>query len=297
MPSGELGRRLAVAAVGIPVVLGLAWLGGWALGVLVAVAAALAVFEFYDLARLRGERPFTAWGVAATVAVVIVATAWPDPWEAAPAAGLVLMATVLLALTGSIWLRWPGGSPMASVSVTAAGVVYVGFTLAFIPVLRALPEAAPEAFEGGGARETAFLMLPFLATWVGDTAAYTAGRAWGSTRLAPSASPGKTVTGAVAGLVGSSVAAVAVSAWALDGLPALEVPLSTAAWMGLVLGAVGQLGDLAESVLKREAGVKDSGRILPGHGGVLDRVDALLFAVPVTWLLLLGAGIVGGPVP
>ncbi|HZD04608.1 MAG TPA: phosphatidate cytidylyltransferase, partial [Longimicrobiales bacterium] len=106
-----------------------------------------------------------------------------------------------------------------------------------------------------------------------------------------------TVTGAVAGLVGSGVAAAGVSAWALDGLPGLAVPLSSAVWIGLVLGAVGQLGDLAESVLKREAGVKDSGRILPGHGGVLDRVDALLFAVPVTWFLLLGTGIVGAPVP
>jgi phosphatidate cytidylyltransferase len=235
--------------------------------------------EFFELARLRGERPFAGLGLLAAVAVVLLAAAWPAPMVSAGSAVLVLVGVVVVCLAASIWLRWPGGSPLGSVSVTVTGVLYVGCTLAFIPLLRDLGAA--------------YLLLPLLATWAGDSLAFFAGRTWGKARLAPEASPGKTVVGAVAGLVGSVVAACAISWWTLRDLPPpLAVPVYTAAWMGLVLGAAGQLGDLAESVLKREAGVKDSGRILPGHGGVLDRVDALLFAIPVAWLLLWATGVV-----
>lgn len=297
MASKELGRRVAVAAVGIPVVLLLVWLGGWPLGLLAALVAGAGAAEFYRLARRGGQRPFSGLGIAGAVAVVLWATAHPDPWRAAPGAAALLMLLVLVGLGASVWLRGPDGAPLAAVGVTVTGVIYVGFTLAFIPVLRAVPEAAPEAFAGDRIRETAFLLLPILAIWAGDTAAYFAGRAWGRTRLAPAASPGKTVVGAVAGLAGSGAVAGLVSWWALADLPVLAVSVGLGLGIGLVVGAVGQIGDLAESVLKREAGAKDSGRLLPGHGGILDRVDALLFAFPATWLLLVAVGVVRPPLP
>lgn len=297
MVSKELGLRVAVAAAGIPLVLVLVGLGGWPLGLLAAAIAGAGSAEFYRLARRGGQRPFPVLGAAATVAVVLWATARPDPWDAAPGAALVLLLVVLVGLGASVWLRWPGGAPLASVGVTAAGVVYVGFTLAFIPILRAVPDTAPEAFAGDRMRASAFLLLPLLATWAGDTAAYFAGRAWGRAKLAPAASPGKTVVGSVAGLAGSAGAAGLVSWWALAALPVLTVPVGIGIGMGFLLGAAGQLGDLAESVIKREAGVKDSGGLLPGHGGVLDRVDALLFAFPAMWILLLAAGVVRPPLP
>jgi phosphatidate cytidylyltransferase len=291
MAAKDLGRRVGVALVGIPAVLGAIYVGGWVLGVVVALAAASAVGEFYGLAKARGARPYVGPGVLATVATVLVATAQPTFEEFAPLAAGILLFLALLCLASGIWLRWPEGEPLAAVAVTLTGVVYVGFTLAFVPLLRWLPSTAPGALTGDPLAATAFVLLPLLATWVGDSAAYFAGSAWGRRKVAPAASPGKTVVGSLAGLLGSTVAAMLVAAWALSDLPFLRVSVFTAAWIGALLGVATQVGDLAESVLKREAGVKDSGSLLPGHGGFLDRLDSLFFAFPTTWALLLLAGV------
>jgi phosphatidate cytidylyltransferase len=286
----ELAKRWAVAAVGIPVVVGALYLGGWALGVLVAVCAALAAAEFYRLAEARGVRPLTGLGVTAAGALVLLATALPSPADLGPAFLGVMLIVTLLSLGGAVWLRWTGGEPLAAVSITEAGVIYTGGTLAFIPLLRALGSVPGET--AGPLAAMAFVFLPLLTTWIGDTAAYFAGRAWGRAKLAPNVSPGKTVVGAVAGLLGSTLIAVALSVFVLAGLPVLPVGVLSAAWIGLLLGVAGQLGDLTESMLKREAGVKDSGTLLPGHGGMLDRVDSLLFSVPTAWGLLVLAGVI-----
>jgi phosphatidate cytidylyltransferase len=281
----ELAKRWAVAAVGIPVVVGALYLGGWALGALVAASAAVAAREFYRLAEARGVRPFTSLGVTAAGALVLLATALPSPADLGPVFLAVMLVVTMLSLGGAVWLRWPGGEPIAAVSITVAGVVYTGATLAFVPLLRALAGETDKPLAA-----MAFVLLPLLTTWIGDTAAYFAGRAWGRSKLAPSVSPGKTVVGAVAGLLGSTAIAVALSVLVLAEQPVVRVGPLSAAWIGFLLGAAGQLGDLVESMLKREAGVKDSGRLLPGHGGMLDRVDSLLFSVPTAWGLLVLVG-------
>jgi len=294
MASTDLARRLAVAVVGVPAVLALVWIGGWPLGVFSAVIAGLGAVEFYGLARHRGDRPFAVLGILATVGVVLLATARPVPWEVGAPLALVVLSVALLALGGAVWTRWPEGAPLASVGVTLTGVIYLGFTLSFVPLLRDAGTSAPGLSGRGAGKEAAFLLIPLLATWAGDSAAYFAGRAWGRARLAPSVSPGKTVVGAVAGLIGSGCAAAVVAWWAVGGASSMGPTVGAALLVGIVVGAAGQLGDLVESVLKREAGVKDSGTLLPGHGGVLDRVDSLLFAIPITWLLLMAAGVLEG---
>jgi phosphatidate cytidylyltransferase len=280
---GELPRRLAVAALGIPVVLGALYFGSWVLGGLVALAAAIGAGEFFAIARARGTRPFGAVGILAAAGVVLLAVAVPPAALAAwAAAGAVFLALVLLG--GSVWLRWPDGTPLGDVGATLFGIVYTGGALAFVPLLRDLPgELGGTAAGWIGA---SFVLLPLLTTWAGDSAAYFVGSAIGRRKLAPHASPGKSIEGAIAGLAGSVLAAVLVAGWSEGATGGAGLSTAWAVGLGLALGAAAQVGDLAESVLKREAGVKDSGRILPGHGGVLDRLDALFFAFPLAYVLL-----------
>jgi phosphatidate cytidylyltransferase len=125
-----------------------------------------------------------------------------------------------------------------------------------------------------------------VVVWVGDASAYFVGRAVGRRQLAPAVSPGKTIEGALAGLAGSGAAGALLGGWAAETLATPQLSAWVGLSLGVVVGTASQVGDLAESVLKREANVKDSGRLLPGHGGVLDRIDSLLFAFPVTWAYL-----------
>jgi len=275
---------VGVAVLGIPAVFGALYYGGWVLGALVALAAAVGAHEFFRLVRAGGGRPHAEMGVVAAAGLVLLATAWPRAEVFGPLALYLLLGVTLVTLGLGVWRRWPDGAPLDDSASTVLGVVYTGGALSFVPLLRALPETLGVTTDP--LRAATFVLLPLLVVWASDSAAYFVGRAIGRTKLAPRASPGKTVEGSVAGLVGATVAAWLVMRWSMadpSGIP-LDVPVVLA--LGLAVAAVGQVGDLAESVLKRQAGVKDSGHILPGHGGALDRLDALLFAFPVAWVLL-----------
>lgn len=291
MKPGELSRRVAVAVVGIPAILGALYLGGWFLGAVFALFAAVGASEFYAMARARGGRPFAAAGVVMAAGLVLLATAAPRLDDFAGAALALLVSAALVLLGVSVWKRWPDAHPLDDTATTVFGALYTGGALAFVPLLRALPDTL--GVETDPWRATAFVLLPLLTTWAGDSAAYFVGNAIGRTRLAPHASPGKTVEGALAGLVGSVAAAGLLALWGPShfGGAALTVPIALG--VGLALGAGAQVGDLAESVLKRDAGVKDSGALLPGHGGALDRLDSLLFAFPLAWLILRLPGVLG----
>src|SRR5690606_32023605 len=172
--------------------------------------------------------------------------------------------------------------------------LYVGLSLATVPLLHALPVR-----EGwGGGADTAWagvavVALPLAATWIGDAAAFFAGKAWGKRRLAPSISPKKSWAGAIAGVTGAAAGASLWHAVTDAVLPAAPFRgMVEVALVGAVLGVAAILGDLVESALKRDAGVKDSGTLLPGHGGVLDRIDALTFSLPVSYAVLAFMGTV-----
>jgi phosphatidate cytidylyltransferase len=282
--SGELPRRIGVAVLGIPAVFGALYYGGWVLGALIALAAAVGAHEFFRLVRAGGGRPYSELGIAAAAGIVLLATAWPQAEVFAPRALFVLLGVTLLSLGVGVWRRWPDGAPLDDAASTVLGVVYTGGALSFVPLLRALPET--HGVTTDPLRSATFAILPLLVVWASDSAAYFVGRAIGRTKLAPRASPGKTVEGSVAGLVGAMVAAWLVMRWSMSEPSGITLGVPLALAFGLAIAAVGQVGDLAESVLKRQAGVKDSGHFLPGHGGALDRLDALLFAFPVAWLLL-----------
>jgi phosphatidate cytidylyltransferase len=288
---GDLGPRVAVAAVGIPAILALLYFGGWILGVPLAVMAALGTGEVYALSESGGARPFRGLGAAVAGALVLLAVARPDFASAAPWALGLLGGLMTAGLTLALGRRGPEGSPLSSVSVTLFGAAYCGLVFAFVPLLHALPLR----LGWGGSEPTAWagmliVVLPLATTWIGDAAAYFAGTAWGRAKLFPTVSPNKSWVGAWAGVLASAAAAVGwflLARSVLPGIPLRSIGLVVVG--GALLGVGAIVGDLVESLLKREAGVKDSGSLFPGHGGVLDRLDALAVTLPLAYLLLMAA--------
>lgn len=294
MAGGELVRRWAVALVGIPIVVVVLYVGSWALAVTVAAIAVIATDEFYRLARSKGALPVAWLGMPTAAALVLLSGAAPTG-DAFAASALVLLGGVtFLTLVAVTFFRSPGSAPLWSASATLFGAIYGGLALAVIPLLHAFPFlngwAGAEASPWAG---VAVVALPLTATWVGDATAFFAGSAWGKRRLAPAISPKKSWEGAIAGVLGAGAGA-AIWYVIVDGvLPEAPLSVPLVALVGSALGVTAIVGDLVESMLKRDAGVKDSGTLLPGHGGVLDRIDALIFSLPVSYLLLRVLEVVG----
>jgi phosphatidate cytidylyltransferase len=275
----ELVRRVGFAAVAIPLALLIVWYGGLPLVALLAAAGALGTGELFRLAE-RGEvRPARALGMAtaaviplaayATLARPAFAAAASEAWPYVAAIWLVLL------LTWALAARPPNARPLESAAVTLLGVAYAGGLPAFLLLIRhgGLPLRS-----WAGAT---LVFFPLVVTWVCDTAAMFGGRTFGGPKLAPTVSPGKTRSGTAAGVVGALAIAPLFSAWIFPRV-GVEMRLWQALGIAGVLSVVGQVGDLVESAFKRQAGVKDSSHLIPGHGGVLDRLDSLYFVVPVT---------------
>ena len=248
--------RILAALVGIPLVLAaVVGAGPKLFGALVLALALLALHEYLSICRVE---PLIAGGVLLAAVPVLVAV----PVGAAPAVGAgALLALALLAL-------WRVGEPARRMQGLAEGVLglaYIGYAMACLWLLRM---ETP--------RGSAWLILILASTWAGDSAAYFVGSRFGKRRLAPALSPNKTWAGAIGGLAGS-VAGGLLALPLFDG----AVPAALAASASLAVGVTGQLGDLFESLWKRAKGVKDSGRLIPGHGGILDRIDSLLMGIPV----------------
>lgn len=286
--SGELRSRSLVAVVGIPVALAAIHHGGWVLTVLIAAIVAVAAWECCDLAARSGAHPFRWFSVPAAVVLVVLADGQPvlGIWAGHAFVTLLLLGTV--SLVAAVMVS-KVEQALFSVSATVFGAMYTGGTLAFVILIRRLPEAQGE-FPSLRIEGFLLVLLPLLVTWAGDTAAYFAGKQFGRRRLAPRTSPGKTVEGGIAGLAGSLVTGLFLGFF-LEGHANFPITPAAGALIGLLLGVAGQLGDLAESRFKREAGVKDSGRLLLGHGGVLDRFDALFLAIPLAYGLIVLNGI------
>lgn len=271
-PSSELGRRLAVAAVGIPVCAAAVYAGGWVFAVGLGALGAAAMVEYVRLFASRGPRPFGTLGVLGAGAFPLAA------YAVGPESAWALAAGFLVLLSGVALTRDPGESPVRDASLTLFGVLYVGGLLAFGVPLR-------EGLADGRLGGTLLFFLPVVVTWVVDTAAYFGGTAWGRRKLAVRISPKKTVEGAAAALAVGPLAAAAYGTWVLELGSGSLSPLRSAV-LGLLLAGAAILGDLVESILKRECGAKDSSSLLPGHGGLLDRLDSLLWTFPVAYLFL-----------
>jgi phosphatidate cytidylyltransferase len=291
----ELALRVIFSVVAAPLALWIVLAGGAPLAALLAVVCALGAWEFYRIARGTGANPIADAGIALAGLVPLAVHAhYLGLFTVRPAIAAVV---VLLLLGSAIWLRGVEGKPIASVSTTILGVLYTAGMLSFGYAIRyhdtvagydvvaakhlALGPLALRVPPGG-----VLLIFPLVVTWASDIGAYFVGRAIGGRKLIPSVSPGKTVAGAVGGLVASMLVAWAFARYVLVPVASLGFTPWGALVFGALVSVAAQTGDLFESLIKREAGVKDSSRIIPGHGGILDRFDSLIFVLPVAYLLL-----------
>jgi phosphatidate cytidylyltransferase len=255
-----------------PPFLAAAYVGG---PVFLAVAALLTAAAAWEFGRLAIPARLVPRGLVMLLASASVAIRFVWPGSGPAAVGLTTVA-VLAALTIGLAEDEPAGG-LRTAALTLLGALYAGL-FSYLVALRELPR---ELAGVGYATGFALLAAPVVLVWVTDIAAYAAGRAFGRRKLLPRVSPGKTVAGAVGGTAAAALAAVVLSAWAPTPLPRLGAPAAAA--LGAAVSVVAQAGDLAESLLKRACWVKDSSALIPGHGGVLDRFDSLLFAAPVAY--------------
>jgi phosphatidate cytidylyltransferase len=253
--------RVVVAAAGIPVVIAAVYFGGWWLYALLAVVATLAMHEFWLLAK-----PLSALSPAGYVGGLLALTGAQLGGPSWMIGGALTTFPLAFALKG---VSASKQAPTTSISATVLGGVWIGCGLGFVLLLR------EDVHHGRLA-----LLAVLLAVWAGDTLAYVGGRLLGRHRMAPTMSPGKTWEGFVFG----TAATIFVAFVALYKQHYLSIADSVI--LGAIVAIAAPMGDLFESMLKRDAGVKDTGRLLGGHGGMLDRLDAILFAAPAAYFVI-----------
>ena len=277
-------KRVATAALLIPFAVGLAlWSSTAVLALALALVVMIALLEYFSLGDAIGHRAYRYWTV--TCAWMLIYAQWsaaiaPDyglprrltihgePYslfEFFPTVQGVLFLFVLGVAVLTLWTKRPLVEALPAAGISASGLILIAFPLSYALRLHGLRvQGRP------------LLLFALVITWVGDSAAYFVGRSIGKHALAPRLSPKKTWEGTVASILGSLIAALIFVRF-------MTVPLVHLLGMAAVGNVAGQVGDLLESAYKRSSGIKDSGSLLPGHGGVLDRIDALILAIPVVW--------------
>jgi len=291
----ELALRILFSVVAAPLALFVVLAGGAPLAALLAVVSALGAWEFYRIARGSGIRPLDDVGIAIAGLLPLAVHAHYLGLFAFHVSLASVVALAILAAT--IWLRGVEGRPLGAAAVTLLGVAYTagmlsyGYAIRYHDVVRGYDTVSVRFASLGPlhvpiAPGGVLLIFPLVLTWASDIGAYFVGRTIGGRKLIPSVSPGKTVAGAVGGLAASMVVSWLYARAVLVPVASLGFTPWAALGFGAIISLAAQIGDLFESLLKREGGVKDSSRIIPGHGGILDRFDSLIFVLPVAYLLL-----------
>jgi len=258
----------------------------WVVAIATAIITVLALWEYFALGDAIGHRAYRLWTAFCAVLLIFhqlldcfnriynfpgsatAVSVAPHRLGEAPALSWPLFGFVIGVMVLTLFTRRPLVESLPAAGISSSALLLVAFPLSFAIRLH--------GFEHDGPR---LLLFALVLTWVGDTTAYFAGRAMGKHPLAPHLSPKKTWEGTIASMIGSLAVAYVFSYW-------IRMPLVHLLLMAVVGNVAGQMGDLLESAYKRSAGVKDSGGLLPGHGGILDRIDALILCIPVVWYYL-----------
>jgi phosphatidate cytidylyltransferase len=277
--ASNLFQRIRSALILLPFILFVVWLGEPFVSITVMVAAVLALYELYGIFQAGGYAPRRQSGYLSVVLFVLAAVFGAQTktdWG-----GSALAVSIMVSLGWEV-MRHDRDQQLLNWSLTLSGAAYVGWTLAHFVLLRDLAYPLVGGlfsllrFDAGAA----WVLIVFAITMASDTSAYFVGKQFGRHRLAPYVSPNKSVEGALGAVVAAMIAgALAVI---MLGLP---IGAGGGMLLGLIGSIAGQIGDLAESLIKRQVGVKDSGNLIPGHGGLLDRIDSLLFTAPVVYYL------------
>jgi phosphatidate cytidylyltransferase len=281
-PGRSRQTRYLSAAVGIPLGLGVCLFLPVVFNLLVIGFMIIGMVEFFGVARSRGLVPHRFVGILCAVAISLVAwTGRPVSMLYALVASMIVIYTVAMARNSR--------DAMANIGVTIFGIFYVGWFCSHVILLRRLPlDGDGTGIDLGGA---GYVIMLLILLWLGDGGAFFAGIGWGRHKLLPAISPNKTIEGAVGGLILTIVGAVLIqdagrilTTFGILLFP--DVSYTGCVLVGTGIAVAGQIGDLCESYIKRDAGVKDTGNLFPGHGGFLDRFDSLLFSAPLFYYFL-----------
>jgi len=276
----SLASRVLSALVLLPVIALLVWWSIWSVVATIMVVLVIGLSELYAAFVAGGYRPRTRLGLG--IGLALAASVALRPLLAVDLVALTLTGSIMASLIAEL-ARGDHEAALPSWALTLAGTLYLSWLLSHFILLRALNTPLNSGLLASLQIEpgAAWIYFTLAITFIQDTAAYFVGRSWGRHKMAPALSPKKTWEGAIGGLVGAIASSLVC-------IPLLGLPIGFGAGLllGLAGGVVGPLGDLSESLIKRQVGLKDAGSIIPGHGGILDRADSLLFTAPTLYYLI-----------
>lgn len=261
-----MSKRVITALIAAPIITACVYYGGIPFLALVLILAIASINEFYNLMKAKDFHPAYWVGNFFTIFFIVFAYyGLKKSWE--PAHSAILTGSALVTMIATLYLKQRPKEAIVDIAVTLLGMIYIGWFFSYFLFIRALTDHG------------AYLMFMMATIWALDVVAFLVGRRFGKHKLFPSVSPKKSIEGAVAGFIVCLIAAVIFGHYA-------GFDLAHSLVLGGIIGIVAQLSDLVESLIKRDAGVKDSSHIMPGHGGVLDRMDSFIFAAPVVYYYL-----------
>jgi len=289
----ELSKRILVSIAGIPLAILIIYTGGWVFTSAIAVISSIGLWELFSMIEKKEVNPYKKFGITVNILLIFLVYGFMQQLSSdSIEIWIVILLSVMMIIIITLLISLFGQKPNSLLNsiTTIGGIFYISFTFLSLIVLRDIATisliydnslSGIQSFLKG--REPELILSILISIWICDSAAYFTGKSIGKHKLFLSVSPKKTWEGAIGGFLGAIISFVAASniPLLLDGFPFIY-----ALTIGIIIGTIGQIGDLAESKLKRDAKVKDSSSIIPGHGGILDRFDSIMFVFPVVTIYL-----------